>query len=147
MNSGVLSRRTTSLASRIVLCVAIVQPASARGQDRDPWFGRDKLLHFGASATIAGGGYGVGAMTFDARYEAMLLGGGVALSAGVAKEVRDSMGYGDPSWRDLAWDVIGTATGLGIAWGIDLAIRGTGPSHPVWGVRNQPRTVTVGLRF
>ena len=41
------------------------------------------------------------------------------LTAGVSKEVWDAFGHGDASWRDLAWDVVGTATGVLFAAGID----------------------------
>lgn len=104
-----------------------------RADDPDPWFGRDKMLHFGASAVLAGGGYAAGTALFDARYEALLLGGGVALTAGATKELADMAGAGTPSWRDFAWDVVGTAVGLGLAWGVDLALRGTSQERPALG--------------
>jgi len=122
-------------------------PSSARASDADPWFGHDKVLHFGASAGIAATGYGAGTLAFDARYEALLLGAGLALAAGVGKEAYDAMGYGDPSWRDFAWDVAGTVTGLGAAWGIDLALRGAGPDHPAWATRGEPLSVSMSWRF
>jgi putative lipoprotein len=46
----------------------------------------------------------------------------VALGAGLAKEAWDLSGHGDPSWRDLTWDVIGTTTGVLIAYAIDWAV-------------------------
>jgi len=53
----------------------------------------------------------------------------VALAAGVLKEVWDLTGHGDASWRDLTWDVVGTTTGVLLAYGIDWAIgRLWGPS-------------------
>jgi putative lipoprotein len=104
----------------------------ARADDPDPWFGKDKALHFAASATIAAGGYTIGAAVFDARRDALLLGGGLAALAGVGKEALDLAGYGDPSWKDLAWDGIGTIAGLALAWGLDLAIRGVSDRHPLF---------------
>jgi putative lipoprotein len=47
----------------------------------------------------------------------------LALGAGIAKELLDLAGTGDPSWRDLTWDVVGTATGVLVASGIDYLIR------------------------
>jgi len=88
-------------------------------QTDDAWFGRDKALHFGASAAITMIGYAGASAASDhrptRRAAAVLLG----LTAGVTKEVWDAFGAGDASWRDLAWDVIGTATGVAIAAGID----------------------------
>ena len=97
-------------------------PLRAHGEE-DAWFGRDKALHFGASAVIAGSGYAVGTALFDGRLAPALLGGSVALAAGAAKEGRDALGYGNASWRDFAWDAIGTAFGVGVALGIDLLVR------------------------
>jgi putative lipoprotein len=101
---------------------ALLSPGPARAQDRDPWFGRDKALHFGASALLAGGGYAGAALATDDTRVRLAVGGGLALSAGVAKELWDLSGHGDPSWRDLTWDVVGTATGLAVAVAIDWAV-------------------------
>jgi putative lipoprotein len=115
----------------IMIATTTLSPR-ARAQDPDPWFGRDKALHFGASAIIAGGGYGLAATQFEARYPRLLIGGGLALAAGAGKELLDMTGFGDPSWRDFTWDVIGTATGLLVAWGIDLLVRGASAQHPLF---------------
>jgi putative lipoprotein len=98
--------------------VAPAGPACAADAD-DPWLGRDKALHFGASATIAGGGYGVAALIWDDTGPRLAGGGALAAAAGLGKELYDLGGPGDASWRDLAWDAIGAATGLAIAWTID----------------------------
>lgn len=96
---------------------------SARADvDPDPWWGKDKALHFGLSAAIAGGSYGAGRAIFDRRLDAAIFGGGVAVGVGAAKEGVDALGYGDPSWKDFTWDVAGTIVGLAIALGVDLLI-------------------------
>jgi putative lipoprotein len=107
-------------AVALVAAVTILSPATnARAQESDAWFGHDKALHFGVSAGITMAGYGVVSLKTDhrptRRAGAILLG----LTAGVSKEVWDAFGPGDASWRDLAWDVIGTATGVLVAAGID----------------------------
>lgn len=96
----------------------------------DPWFGKDKLLHYGVSAGIAGSGYAVGAMIFDKRAHALCVGAAAATLAGVSKELVDLGGYGNASWKDLAWDGLGMMTGLAVAWGIDLLIRGVSAERP-----------------
>jgi putative lipoprotein len=116
-----------------VAALTLLSSAPARAADPDPWFGRDKALHFGASVVIAAGGYGAGAIAFDARSHALLLGGGLALVAGIGKETLDLAGFGDPSWRDLTWDVIGTVAGLAVAWSVDLVVRGASDRHPLLG--------------
>lgn len=93
------------------------------GADPDPWFAQDKMLHFGVSAALAAGGYAAGTALWDDRGPALLAGAGLALGAGVGKELLDLTGYGHPSWRDLAWDVVGTGAGLLFAWGIDSLVR------------------------
>lgn len=99
----------------------------------DDFWGRDKALHFGVSVALASGTYAVSASFFEARYPPLLLGAGVSLSLGVGKELADLAGLGTPSWKDLAWDVIGTVTGLALAYGLDLAIRGVSREHPAFG--------------
>jgi putative lipoprotein len=111
-------------------CAALLLLAPAVGRadppaaDPDPWLGPDKALHFGVSAAIAGGGYALAAPFFDDYGARAGLGAGLALSAGMTKEALDAAGLGHPSWRDVAWDVLGTAVGIGISLTIDYAVRG-----------------------
>jgi len=111
---------------RWIAVVALVGAAGARAQaaDPDPWFGPDKALHFGASATIAAGGYGLGALWQpSSEGQRLVVGGAAGLAAGVGKELWDlTTGLGDPSWKDLAWDAAGTAVGLAVAWAVDRFI-------------------------
>ena len=105
---------------RFVLCCALfgtlVSALEARANDADPWFGRDKAAHFAISAALAAGGYAGGAAISDERWVPFASGTAIALGAGIAKEAWDATGRGDPSWRDFTWDVVGTATGLAVAW-------------------------------
>jgi putative lipoprotein len=105
-------------------------PARADEPDPDPWLGPDKALHFAASAALAGGGYGVGALAWEDVGPRLALGAGVGLGAGITKEALDAAGLGDPSWKDLTWDVAGVAVGLGIALAIDLTIRAVTDDTP-----------------
>ena len=126
---------TPSLGSRVMMVgflVAILTPQPARADDADPWFGRDKALHFSASAVIASGGYGLSRLAFDDRRPCLLIGGGLAAAAGIGKELYDLSGHGDASFRDLTWDAIGTATGLLVAWLVDRSLHAlTTPSSPL----------------
>ena len=116
----------------LVAIVGMVTPA--RAADPDPWIARDKALHFSVSAAIAGTTYAIAATQLEARYPPLLVGGGVALAAGIGKETLDLVGWwGQPSWKDFAWDVAGTVVGLGVAWSLDLLIRGVSSRHPVFG--------------
>lgn len=122
--------------SLLALVAAVACVAQARADDADPWIARDKALHFDVSAGLAAAGYGVSAgWVVDARWKALALGGGVALAAGAAKELADATGiiHGDPSWRDFAWDAIGVAAGLAIAWSVDLLLGGVDRAHPALG--------------
>lgn len=107
-----------------LLCLSLLAPLSARGEvseipSRDDWFGRDKALHYSVSAGLAGAGYAGGALLFEAPEARWLTGAGVALGAGVAKELYDAGRGSFFSTKDLTWDVLGTATGLGLSWAID----------------------------
>lgn len=109
------------LAVALLLLLSLA-PRQGFSQEADPWWGPDKKLHFTYSAAIAGVGYGGAALIYSDRAPRLLWGGAVAMSAGIGKEVYDLSGRGDPSWRDLTWDALGVATGLGVALLIDLAI-------------------------
>ncbi len=110
-----LSRRGIA-ATVALLCLAWSTRAAA---DSDPWFGRDKKLHFAATFTLAVGGYTGAALFSPSPVVRAASGATLAMSVGVAKEVYDRYGGGDPSWRDLTWDAIGTATGVVTAWFFD----------------------------
>jgi putative lipoprotein len=106
------------------LCLSLFAPLSARGEapeipSGDDWFGQDKALHYGVSAGLAGAGYAGGAFLFDAPEARWLTGAGVALGAGVAKELYDAGRGSFFSFKDLAWDGLGTATGLALSWAVD----------------------------
>jgi putative lipoprotein len=115
------SRARAALA--LGLAVALVsRPAAAQSADPDPWWGPDKALHFTLSAVIAGGGYAVASIFTDQRPIRLAVGGGLALLAGGAKELIDLAGGGTASWKDFTWDVIGCATGLLIAFLLDVFV-------------------------
>ena len=108
-----MSLTTTWAAPRI---------ARADSANADPWFGRDKLLHFAASGSLAVVGYANASMFTENRPLRIGAGAGLAVGAGVAKELWDLDGHGDASWRDLSWDLLGAATGLLISVGVDWAV-------------------------
>jgi putative lipoprotein len=117
-----------------LVLTGLTMSSAAWAQDADPWFARDKALHFDVSAGIAAAGYGVSAgWLVDARWKALVIGGGVALAAGAGKELLDATHVlgGDPSWKDFTWDLIGTVAGLAIAWGVDLLLGGVSAQQPL----------------
>ena len=134
----------------VTLGVTIATSRVASADEADRWFGPDKGIHFGASAAISAATYGVSAPHFDVRYAPLLIGAGVGIAAGVSKEVWDAGGYGTPSWKDFAWDALGVATGLVIAWSIDVLVRGrrarSGRNVSALRVR-QPRVEAVFVRL
>jgi putative lipoprotein len=115
----------------LVVALGLGATTPARAADPDPWLAKDKALHFGVSATIAGASYAVGAAFFEARGHALLAASGFTLAVGAGKELLDLAGYGDPSWKDFAADVAGTIVGLAIAWSVDLLVRGVDDQHPL----------------
>jgi putative lipoprotein len=123
------------MRSVLVLGIALLLATPAHAQqmaDSDPWFGRDKALHFGASASIAVVVYAGSSFKTEHRPTRAAAAFSVALGAGILKETWDLTGHGDASWRDLTWDVVGTTTGVLFAYAIDWAIsRLRGPSPAV----------------
>jgi len=87
--------------------------------DTDPWWGKDKALHFSVCFMLAGDGYATSAVLSPRESNRFLAGLGVALAAGAGKEVYDKATGGDASVRDLTWDAVGGATGAAISWLID----------------------------
>jgi putative lipoprotein len=109
-------------------CVCVLGSAPARAQDS--WLGLDKGKHFGASAVLATGGYAASMLVVPEPWQRAALGGGFALTLGIAKELYDATGQGDPSLRDLTWDVIGCALGAGVALLVDYALRAPRKTEP-----------------
>ena len=98
----------------------------AHAQDADPWLGTDKGKHFAVSAVLASGGYAASMWVLEEPWQRAALGGGFAFGLGIGKEIYDATGRGDPSLRDLSWDLIGVALGVGTAVLIDYAFRSSG---------------------
>ncbi len=125
---GAVARGGAALGLIAALSLA---PRVSRAQTEDPWLGPDKALHFSVSAAIAGGGYGVTAALDQDRPLRFAIGGALGVGAGVAKELLDLAGSGDPSWKDLTWDLLGVATGLALAFAVDRLIEAlTGEPAP-----------------
>ncbi|MBL8916218.1 MAG: hypothetical protein JNM17_36295 [Archangium sp.] len=104
----------------------------ANAPEGDDWLGPDKALHFSVSAGISVAAYG-GAMliTDDVRLR-VALSSGISLLAGTAKELADLAGLGTPSWKDFAWDVIGTFTGVVTALLLDQLLISPLARLPFW---------------
>lgn len=108
--------------------------------DGDRWFGRDKALHFGASAALAAAGYGAAVLAFEDRSARLFTGAGLALTLGIAKELDDLSGHGTPSWKDLTWDAIGAATGLAVAYVVDRFVLSPLTASPSANAKQSMRT-------
>ena len=129
----------TRLATLTRLTALVFTLAGSRAQaaDGDAWFARDKALHASAGAAIGAGGYAGSAFVFSGTRARAASGLALALGAGAAKEWSDRGGRGTPSWRDFAWDAVGAATGVTVAWLIDRAV------HAHAAHRQLPRTAST----
>lgn len=88
----------------------------------DDFWGPDKALHFGVSAALSVGGYATSALVFDKPWQRALSGAAFSLAVGAGKEGYDAVAGGDPSWKDFAWDGIGTAMGISLSLTVDLML-------------------------
>ncbi|MBN9159884.1 MAG: hypothetical protein J0I07_02880 [Myxococcales bacterium] len=127
-----VSGRRIRAGAAAVLFGLLLSSREAAAADPDPWLAKDKALHFGISAGIAGGTYAASAALFEARGHALLTAAGVTIAIGAGKEMLDLAGYGSPSWKDFAADVAGTIVGLAVAWSVDLLVRGVGDERPLF---------------
>ena len=98
-------------------CLFVTAPAAAQADE--PSLGADKALHFGASFAISIVGYCLGTEISDQPVPRLLMGAGLGVVAGVGKELFDLVGPGRFEWLDLAFDALGIATGLFMAWAVD----------------------------
>jgi putative lipoprotein len=101
-----------------ILALTLV-PRPARADD---WWGRDKALHFTLSIGISSAAYAAAAPLTERRDYRAGVGAATALTLGAMKEGYDALGHGDPSWRDFAWDLAGTAVGVMIAYAVDCIV-------------------------
>lgn len=96
--------------------------APVAAEESDPWWGRDKALHFGVSAGLAAGGYATSSLVLDERWQRASAGAGFSITLGAGKELYDAAGYGHPSAKDFAWDIAGAAVGTAIALLVDVLL-------------------------
>lgn len=101
---------------RLGLLSALLLFCSSRAHAQDAFFAADKGLHFGLSAAAALTNY----VVLDSlelhtavRYPLMLA---LPLALGFGKEALDWASGGVASRADLAWDILGVATGLALAY-------------------------------
>ena len=103
-------------ANILLISLAAASPARAGddGQWADRWMGRDKLSHFAFSLGAVGLSYHLlAAESGFSGSRSRSHAAGVAVSLGLAKEVRDQASPGNTfSLKDLAADLLGTAVGL-----------------------------------
>jgi putative lipoprotein len=104
----------------VFTCLAVGLPAHAA--DPDPWWGQDKALHFTVSIGLGSGGYAGSAVWLAERWQRVVAGSGFSLALGAGKELYDLADHGDASWRDITWDVAGTAVGVGLACLLDVVL-------------------------
>ena len=153
MARGTLGSRKWPRASLCALAsVAFLSFArTASATDADPWIAQDKALHFDVCAGLAAVSYALSeGWIVDARWKALAVGGGVAMAAGAGKELLDATHVlgGDPSWKDFAWDAIGTVAGLALAWGVDLLLGGVTRERPALAppmLSSSQSAITVGF--
>jgi putative lipoprotein len=118
--------------SRALVLLVWVSSSALAQQTSDDWLGPDKALHFAASAGIAGAGTLGATLISDQPAVKLAVGCTLALLAGAGKELLDLAGLGNPSWRDFAWDVVGTFTGALTALLIDQLLLAPLGRIPVW---------------
>ncbi len=86
------------------------------GRDDDQWFGKDKAAHFVTSAAIGAAVAHESVERGHTNCHAALIGVGVALTIGAAKESYDKhIKRTHYSVRDMVWNIIGSSMGVLLA--------------------------------
>ncbi len=99
-----------------VLASWVLVAAPARAHAQDDLLGPDKPLHFAATTLLSLGSYSLAASLHADRDLRFAVAFAVPLGAGLAKELFDAAAGGDASRGDFAWDLLGTMTGVMLAW-------------------------------
>ncbi len=120
-------------ARLIVAGLLFAWPVAA--EEPDPWWGRDKAVHFSVSAGLAAGGYAASSLVLEPRWQRAASGAGFSVTLGAGKEIYDATGTGHPSAKDFAWDLAGAAVGTALALLVDVLV--SARSAPV---RDAPAT-------
>jgi uncharacterized protein YfiM (DUF2279 family) len=103
---------------RLGLLTALLLLCSSGSRAQDGFFAADKGLHFGLSAAAALTNYVVlDSLELNAavRYPLLLA---LPLALGFGKELLDVANGGLASRADLAWDIVGVATGLALGYAL-----------------------------
>lgn len=95
----------------------------------DEWWGYDKGEHLVVTTGVAAV-FSQGSRFFVASpFVRAGIGFGAAVVIGAGKELVDLAGFGDPSWKDFTWDVIGAAVGTVLSfafeWVLDRVFTGS----------------------
>jgi len=95
----------------------LIENLRAERKTPDLWAGKDKYRHFLLSGFWSAFSYLLCHRHFDYSEEkSLLLSGGVVLSLGLSKEVRDGFQADNRfSYKDLVFDVVGAGCGLFLA--------------------------------
>ncbi len=97
-----------SAAGPVPAAADTVQPVAAPPADR--WFGPDKVKHFLVAGLAEGAAYAAARTAGADRKPALVGATVVAVGVSVGKELHDrKTGRGQPSVRDLVWDLAGIA--------------------------------------
>jgi putative lipoprotein len=104
----------------LLLIVSVIVSGCASVPFRkDPWVSTDKIGHFCASGLIAGAATAAAHAEGGNADEAFLVGMGVTLSIGLAKEIYDGHFHNRWSWKDIMWNVLGGLAGYFAARAIE----------------------------
>ena len=130
-----------------VAALLVLVSTAAFAQDDDPWLSPDKGLHFAVSAGIASAGYASAALFTRDVHVKFAVGLALSLAAGTGKEMLDAFRAGsDSSYKDLAFDALGIATGLVVSWLVDFLIQKFAPHPAVVGARPCHHSANASLQ-
>ena len=107
-----------------VVCFLFSVLYSLPARAEDPWWAEDKGMHLAVSGALGAGVYTTLWLAGDdPRPLRLVLSASLALLPGLAKEIYDSGQQGNFfSGKDMLWNTVGVAAGVGLALGMELLV-------------------------
>ena len=106
-------------ATLLTGCITYQKVLPPSAITKDAWFAKGKLKHFSVSFLIGVATYSVARWGNASKNDASIAGLSLSSTCGVAKEIDDEVRRNNWSYKDLAWDFLGSGVGVSLSNALD----------------------------